>query len=92
VSKVTPGQGILGLTATLLSRQTATVIAPVVAIDDAETTALMVGYHRRLRAGRSPAEALAEAQAEHGQADPRSRATAAAFLCLGVGDQRPVDG
>ena len=90
VSKVTPGQEILGLTAALLSRQTATVVAPVVAIDDAETTSLMVGYHRRLLAGRRPAEALAEVQAEHGRGDPRSRATAAAFLCLGVGDQDPA--
>ncbi len=89
VSKVTPGQEILGLTAALLSRQTATVVAPVVAIDDAETTSLMVGYHRLLIAGRCPAEALAEVQAEHSRGDPRSRATAAAFLCLGVGNQNP---
>ena len=89
VSKVTAGQEILGLTAALLSRQTATVLAPIVAIDDAETTPLMVGYHRRLQAGRCPAEALAEVQAEHSRGDPRSRATAAAFLCLGVGDQNP---
>ncbi|HEU5486844.1 MAG TPA: CHAT domain-containing protein [Microlunatus sp.] len=90
VSKVTPGQEILGLTAALLSRQTATVVAPVIAIDDAETTPLMVGYHRRLRSGRSPAEALAEVQAERRDGDWRSRATAAAFLCLGVGDQPPA--
>ena len=87
VSKVTPGQEILGLTAALLARQTATVVAPVVSIDDAETTTLMVGYHQRLRAGRDPASALAEAQLDHDDRDPRSRATAAAFICLGVGDQ-----
>jgi hypothetical protein len=87
VSKVTPGQEILGLTAALLSRQTATVVAPVVAVDDADTTGLMLAYHRRLRAGSSPAEALADAQLEHAGSDPRSRATAAAFLCLGVDDQ-----
>ena len=87
VSKVTPGQEILGLTAALLSRQTATVVAPIVAIDDAETTSIMVGYHRQLVAGRCPAEALAAVQAEHSRGDPRSRATAAAFLCLGVGDE-----
>ena len=90
VSKVTSGQEILGLTAALLSRQTATVVAPIVSIDDAETTSLMVGYHRRLRSGRSPAEALAEVQAERRDGDWRSRATAAAFLCLGVGDQPPA--
>lgn len=90
VSKVTPGQEILGLTATLLSRQTATVVAPVISIDDAETTSLMVGYHRRLRSGREPARALAETQHDAlDDADPRSRATAAAFICLGVGDQCP---
>lgn len=90
VSKVTPGQEILGLTAALLSRQTATVVAPIVAIDDAETTSMMLGYHRRLLAGRGPAEALAAVQAEHSRGDPRSRATAAAFICLGVGDQLPT--
>ena len=90
VSKVTPGQEILGLTATLLSRQTATVVAPVISIDDAETTSLMVGYHRRLRSGRVPAQALAETQQDAlTDADPRLRATAAAFICLGVGDQLP---
>lgn len=90
VSKVTPGQEILGLTATLLSRQTATVVAPVISIDDAETTSLMVGYHRRLRGGRDPARALAETQQEAlADADPRLLATAAAFICLGVGDQQP---
>lgn len=87
VSKVTPGQEILGLTAALLSRQTATVVAPIVAIDDAETSPMMVGYHRGLLAGRCPAEALADVQAEHSRGDPRARATAAAFICLGVGDQ-----
>lgn len=87
VSKVTPGQEILGLAAALLARQTATVVAPTIAIDDAETTTLMVDYHRRLVAGSGPARALAEAQeAASGDHDPRSRATAAAFLCLGVGD------
>ena len=90
VSKVTPGQEILGLTAALLSRQTATVIAPVVSIDDAETTSLMLGYHRRLLTGLGPARALAEAQAEHAGGDIRSRATAAAFICLGVGEQVPA--
>ena len=92
VSKVTPGQEILGLTAALLARQTATVVAPVVSIDDAETTELMVGYHRRLMAGETPARALAEAQADHAGSDPRARATAAAFICLGVGDLVPDRG
>lgn len=92
VSKVTPGQEILGLTATLLGRQTATVVAPVISIDDAETTSLMVGYHRRLRSGRDPARALAETQQNAlADADPRLRATAVAFICLGVGDQLPAD-
>lgn len=89
ISKVTPGQEILGLTATLLARQTATVVAPIVSIDDAETTELMVGYHRRLSAGAPPAQALAEQQAAHGHDDLRARVTAGAFVCLGVGDQLP---
>lgn len=90
VSKVTPGQEILGLTAALLSRQTATVVAPIVSVDDAETTSLMAHYHRRLSSGHPPARALAEAQLATGDRDPRSLATAAAFLCLGVGDQSPI--
>jgi hypothetical protein len=82
---VTPGQEILGLSAALLTQQTATLIAPVVPIDDAETAPFMTTYHRLLLAGRGPAEALAAAQQAHAADGGRARASAAGFLCLGVG-------
>lgn len=84
-SHVTAGEEILGLTAALLSQHTATLVAPVVPIPDAETAPLMTRYHRNLLGGQAPASALAQAQQQHDPDSPRSRASAASFICLGAG-------
>lgn len=84
-SQVLPGDEILGLAAALLTQQTATLIAPVVAIPDLETGALMVAYHRLLRSGHSPASALACAQKQRREDGVAAYAAAASFICLGAG-------
>nr|WP_233626945.1 CHAT domain-containing protein [Saccharopolyspora sp. HNM0986] len=67
---------LTGLAATLLGRGTVTVIASVVPIPDERTVHVMVALHDSLRRGVAPAEALASAQARHGETG---------FLCLGYG-------
>ncbi len=62
-SVVVSGNELLGLGATFLERGASQLIASVVPVPDAETKDLMIAVHRRLRDGRTPAEALAEAQA-----------------------------
>ncbi|MEN3358957.1 MAG: hypothetical protein V7637_2939, partial [Mycobacteriales bacterium] len=81
---VLAGDEILGFTAALLAGGTSTLIAPVVPVPDVETASLMLAYHGRLRAGQSPAEALAGAQAELRAADSVAGAAAAGFVCLGA--------
>ena len=88
-SQVVGGE-ILGFTAALMSGGTAALVAPVVPVADAETVPVMRAYHEGLRRGRTPAEALADAQACLRGADHRARAAAASFLCLGHGDRAVV--
>jgi tetratricopeptide (TPR) repeat protein len=83
-SAVTPGEGLLGLSASLLSLGAAALIAPLVAVPDDTTRALMVELHRHLGDRRPAAEALRLARA----ALPDSTAnyaTTASFICLGGG-------
>jgi len=87
LSHVTAGQEILGMAAALLMRQTASLVAPVVSIPDAETQPIMVAYHQRLLTGLAPAAALAQTQAEFAAGTPRQRASAASFICLGEGGE-----
>lgn len=75
-SVVSRGDQLSGLAAVLLGRGTATVIASVVPVPDERTAAVMLSLHTALRRGAPPAEALAVAQAVHGEAG---------FLCLGYG-------
>jgi hypothetical protein len=83
--QIVAGEELLGFGAALLGSGTATLVAPVVAVPDAATVPLMRAYHEELRAGRSPAEALAAAQGGLDVDDPAGRAAAAAFVCLGAG-------
>jgi hypothetical protein len=73
---VRPGDEILGFTAALLHAGTPTVISSVTRVADDIAPAIMTAYHRALRKGLRPAEALADASA----ADPISP-----FVCFGVG-------
>ena len=82
---IVAGEEVLGFGAALLGAGTATLVAPVVPVPDAATVPLMRAYHEELRAGRSPAEALAAAQGGLDVDDSTGRAAAAAFVCLGAG-------
>jgi len=74
---VRPGEEILGFTAALLYMGTTTVISSVARVaDDAAAVGVMTDYHRRLRRGARPAEALAQAAG----AEPFSP-----FVCFGAG-------
>lgn len=85
LSHVTAGEEILGLAAALLTAGTATLVAPVVPVADAETAPLMCTYHERVVAGDPPAVALAAAQQRHQHDSIRAYASAAGFICLGAG-------
>ncbi|MGW1677130.1 CHAT domain-containing protein [Saccharopolyspora sp. NPDC002376] len=78
-SVVSRGDQLSGLATTLLGRGTSTVIASVVPVPDERTVNVMMSLHRALRDGVAPAEALAAAQAEHGESG---------FVCLGYGGDR----
>jgi CHAT domain-containing protein len=73
---VRPGEEILGFTAALLYLGTATVISALSRVADEDALAIMTSYHRALRAGARPAEALAQASL----ARPFSP-----FVCFGSG-------
>lgn len=75
-SAISKGDQLSGLTATLLDRGTATVIASVVPVPDERTAAVMLALHDLLDEGLPPAAALAEAQARHGETG---------FICIGYG-------
>ncbi len=81
VSDARPGDELLGFAAALIGMGSRTVIASVVPVPDAATKRLMAAFHRQLVTGRSPAVALAEAQATLGPA----RSALAGFVCLGAG-------
>jgi len=81
VSDPRPGDELLGFAAALIGMGSRTVIASVVPVPDAATKRMMVDFHRHLVAGRTPAAALAGAQAALG----RARAELAGFVCLGTG-------
>ncbi|GAA3432190.1 CHAT domain-containing tetratricopeptide repeat protein [Kutzneria kofuensis] len=82
-SLVCTGDELLGLSATFLSRGTATLIASVVPIPDLETAPLMTAFHRGLLAGLPAPAALAAAQSSLAGGSPRDLAAAAGFVCLG---------
>ena len=86
LSEVRPGNELMGFTAILLGAGTRSLVASVLPVPAELTTHLMVDLHRRLRAGASPAQALAAAQtAFTASADGMALATAAAFVCFGAG-------
>jgi CHAT domain-containing protein len=81
---VTAGDELLGLTATFLVRGTRQVVASVMPVPDSEATRFMVMFHDLLRAGRTAAAALAEAQAAVDRDDHVGVAAAAGFVSLGA--------
>ena len=82
--KVVAAEELLGFGTALLAGGTATLVAPLVPVADAATVDLMCAYHQALRAGRSPAVALATAQGALDPDNPAAVATGAAFVCVGA--------
>ena len=74
LTDVRPGDETFGMVTALLTAGAATVVASVARVADDSAMTVMVGYHRAVTAGRSPATALALA----GQ-------TTAGFVCFGAG-------
>jgi CHAT domain-containing protein len=72
---VWPGGDAIGIATALLRCGTATVIASVLPVPDRQAVPLVTALHARLADGRRPAEALAHAQAEHGDLG---------FVCFGA--------
>jgi CHAT domain-containing protein len=78
----------MGLAAALLSLGTHSVVASVGLAPDAATRPIMLDFHRLLRTGAAPAEALAAAQAAvdlRGDEPDARLAALAAFICMGAG-------
>jgi CHAT domain-containing protein len=73
---VWPGGAAIGMATALLRCGTATVVASVLPVPDRQAVGLVSELHAGLAAGRTPAAALAAAQAEHGHLG---------FVCLGAG-------
>lgn len=66
----------IGLASVVFRRGTAVLIASTMPVPDEQVVGLMQALHAGLRAGRTPAEALAGAQAGHGHLG---------FVCVGAG-------
>jgi hypothetical protein len=81
ISDTRPGDELLGFAAALIGMGARTVIASVVPVPDAAAKRLMIGLHRHLTAGHTPAVALAIAQ----KARRPSESALAGFVCLGDG-------
>lgn len=77
------GDETLGLAWTLLAGGAGEVVAPLTAVPDDLTAALMVALHRRLAAQEPAAAALAAVQAAIDPDDARAAATAASFVVFG---------
>ncbi len=81
-----PGEEFLGLVAGFLAAGTTTLIAATGKIPDTPVLVdLIADLHRNLRAGASPARALADAQLSAATSgDHRATIIASSFLCLGA--------
>ncbi|HZB48130.1 MAG TPA: CHAT domain-containing protein, partial [Mycobacteriales bacterium] len=82
---VLAGDEVMGLTSALFALGTRTAVATVIPVPDEATRPLMLAMHNGLRAGRSPAEALAVAQDAADRSDPAALATVGGFVCYGAG-------
>ncbi len=76
LTDVRPGDETLGMVTALLSAGSATVVASVGRVADEAAMPVMVGYHRAIAAGRTPAAALATAIPPD---------LLAGFVCFGAG-------
>jgi hypothetical protein len=84
LTNIRPGDELLGISATLMSKGVRTLLATIVPIPDAATPGPMVDFHRHLVRGAPPSTALRRSVRESG--DPCFvDAAAAAFVCFGAG-------
>lgn len=85
LSAVRPGDELMGLASALFQLGTGMLVATVGPVPDDATAALMVDFHRRLRGGADPADALAGAGGSRwASADPEWVAVAS-FVAFGAG-------
>lgn len=90
---VRSGDELLGTAAALLHLGVRSVIAPVMAVPDLATTALMLDVHRWLCEGAEPAAALALATADaRHRGGPLDLVVAACFVCIGADRNDPSAG
>jgi CHAT domain-containing protein len=84
ITSARPGNETMGIVAGLLGTGVRTVIASTGLVPDTVmTTTTMVGLHRLLRGGRTPAAALAEVQSV--AMEGPDRYAAGSFVCFGAG-------
>jgi hypothetical protein len=81
------GDETLGLTGALLHGGAVSVVSGVSRLGDAVACEVMIAYHRELRAGHSPANALADALGATGAERPAdgTRPDPAPLVCFGAG-------
>lgn len=79
----TPGEGLMGMTASLMAAGTRTVVAASTVVADEATRSVMVDFHRALQGGAEPPAALAEARIRSAP-EPGRRLAALSFVSLGV--------
>lgn len=82
---VRAGDELLGLSAAFLTHGTRQLVASVVPIPDAETSPLMIAFHRLLATGHAAPAALAQAQQRLFDGYTTASAAAAGFVCIGAG-------
>ncbi len=88
LASVRSGDELIGLAAALLAMGSVNLVAALLPVPDDASRALMLRFHRNLKAGRGVAEALAHARREtagaHGETGA-AVAAAAGFVCFGAG-------
>ncbi len=83
MARVHTGDELIGLASAVFSLGTRTLVASVIPVPDEATRPYMVEFHRLLRAGVTPAAALATVQRE--AAGSAAVAVARGFVCFGAG-------
>jgi tetratricopeptide (TPR) repeat protein len=84
LSEIRAGDELMGLAAALFSLGARTLVAAVATIPDGETRPIALALHQSLRAGQSPARALAHTVTRPALTDA-ALATAKSFVCFGAG-------
>jgi CHAT domain-containing protein/tetratricopeptide (TPR) repeat protein len=84
LSEVRAGDELMGFAAALFSLGTRTLVAAVAPVPDGETRPFALAFHAELRAGMSPAKALARSVAQSAPTDA-AFAASRSFVCFGAG-------